>query len=120
MEPTVLFAEAAKLGFVVLLLLFAVVYLARRDDSIQKTDRERTAHILAENRRDCMEREQDLSKRLRDVEDRQHGENAELMKSAHIALIHAGAALERNARAFEILMKKDSDFHALEKRSEHG
>lgn len=109
MDPTILFGEAAKLGFVVLLLLFAVVYLVRRDDRIQNTDRERTAKMLSDNRKDCIDREQDLSNRLRTVEDRQHGESAELLR-------RSCAALEKNANAFEIMASRDQETRTLERR----
>lgn len=104
MDPTVLFGEAAKLGFVVLLLLFAVVYLVRRDDRIQSEDRLRTAGMIEGNRKECLEREQDMNQRLRAVEDRSHGETAELLRTcAH--------TLKTNADTFAKLIEHDSGAH---------
>lgn len=111
MDLSVLFAEGAKLGFVVILLLSAVVYLVRRFDRLSQDERERVAMTLAQNRDDCVRRERDLSERLRQVEDRQHGEHAEILHRASDALTHSAAALECNARAFEILVKQDSGVH---------
>lgn len=111
MDPTVLFGEAAKLGFVVLLLLFAVVYLVRRDDRIQADDRARTVGMIEGNRKECLEREQDLSQRLRNVEDRSHGESAELLRSC-------ASALKTNADTFAKLVEHDSGQHrALKERT---
>lgn len=111
MDPTILFNEAVKLGFVVLLLLTAVVYLVRRFDRLSQDERERVALTIGQNRDDCVRREQDLSERLRQVEDRQYGQIGEALNRASDALTHSAAALEHNARAFEILVKQDTGVH---------
>lgn len=108
MEPNILFTEAGKLGFVVLLLLAAVYGLVKWVQGLEsarnKRDSEEKVLSLAreaEARKDCIERERSLADRLRLVEDRQHGE-------ATILLTSAVKALESNAYALKRLTDEDS------------
>lgn len=101
MDFSPLLTEAAKLGFVVLLLVFAVVYFARRADKSAGENQERMARTLEISRADCVDRENKLATRLQSIEDRHHGESAETIRSAT-------AALEMNAKTFEYLARRDS------------
>jgi glucose-6-phosphate-specific signal transduction histidine kinase len=92
--------EAAKQGFSILLLVLAVVILVRWILGLEKqrTQREQDA------RKECLEREQTLAKRLQSVEDRQNGEASELLH-------RSVNALELNARAIDRLCDKDTGLH---------
>ena len=102
MDLPLLFAEAAKLGFIVLLLVFAVVYFARRADK----QTESVAKALAASTQECVEREGRLASRLQLVEDRQHGEGADLIRQAT-------SALEINAKTFDYLARRDTNLDRI-------
>jgi hypothetical protein len=108
MDPTPLFTEAVKLGFVVVLLLAAVIGLiqwvkgletARNAREVQ--DRIERKERDAQARQECIEREQALANRLTIMENRSHGEIATLLTSAV-------SALESNATALKRLTDEDS------------
>lgn len=111
MDLSILLSEAAKLGFVVLLLLAAVIGLVKwvrslmaQKDEQSREDRASAAKREENARAECLERESRLADRLSRVEDRQHGENAELLS-------RSVAALEIHARVIERLCDKDSGMH---------
>lgn len=104
MDPGLILGEAAKYGLGVMLLVAAVIYLVRRDNRMQAEDRTRTIALIADNRKECLEREDDLSQRLRAVEDRSHGENAELLRLC-------ATALKTNADTFARLVDHDTGQH---------
>ncbi len=100
MDLSVLFSEAAKLGFVVLMLLAAVIGLVRWVRGL--TDKAEKREEQA--RKECLERERALAERLNKVEDRQYGEHAKLME-------RTANALEMHARAIEKLTDRDTGLH---------
>jgi hypothetical protein len=108
MDPTPLFTEAVKLGFVVVLLLAAVIGLIQWVKGLEaaRTAREAQDRIErkerdAQARQECIEREQALANRLTIMENRSHGEIATLLTSAV-------SALESNATALKRLTDEDS------------
>jgi hypothetical protein len=110
MDPTPLLTEAVKLGFVVVLLLAAVIGLiqwvkgleaARNAREVQDRIERRERDVQA--RQECIEREQALANRLTIMENRSHGEMATLLTSAV-------SALESNATALKRLTDEDSGF----------
>lgn len=104
MDPTVLFSEAAKLGFGVLALTFAVVCLWRRDNAMQVTDRARTDKAIADQAAACAAREEKMAERIRHLEDRDHEESKETTGRVL-------TALETTARVLEKLTDNDSGLH---------
>jgi hypothetical protein len=105
--------EGSKLGFVVLLLLWAVIYLIKRDrasdartDAMVKQQREDQIQRERENRTQCLERENNLSERLRLLEDRQDSERAQVMAKCAQALVD-------NAAAFRAIAETPSGLHRL-------
>lgn len=100
MDLSVLFSEAAKLGFVVLLLLAAVIGLVKWVRGLTEKAEIREGQA----RQECLERERALAERLNKVEDRQFGEHAKTME-------RCASALEMNARAIEKLTDRDTGLH---------
>lgn len=100
MDLSVLFGEAAKLGFIVLLLLAVSLGLVKWVRSLLAASDARAA----QDRQECLERERRLAERLNNVEDRQIGDYGR-------TLDRCAAALEMNARAIEKLTDKDTGLH---------
>ena len=100
MDLSILLTEAAKLGFVVLLLLAAVIGLVKWVRSLMASASAREEQA----RKECLDRESRLAERLSRVEDRQHGEIADLLN-------RSVTALEIHARVIERLCDKDSGMH---------
>ena len=108
-----LVTEGGKLGFVVLLLLWAVIYLMKRDrasdartDATVKQAREDAIAREQTSREQCMDREHELSERLRALEDRQYSESAKIMDKCASALVD-------NAAAFRAIAETPSGLHRL-------
>jgi hypothetical protein len=99
-DLTALFSEAAKLGFVVFLLLVAVVGLVKWVRGLQ----DRSDANALEDRKECQAREKALAERLGKVEDRQFGEHSDVLR-------RCASALELNARAFDKLTDSDTGLH---------
>ena len=104
-----LLAEVAKLGVGGILLLAAVVWLAKRDKQFQTDDRARTdkqhgalMDTITYNRDECNRRETDMVSRIRSLEDGRHKETSEL-------LVRSVGALETVARIAEHVAKKNPD-----------
>lgn len=100
MDISILFSEAAKLGFVVLLLLAAVIGLVKWVRGLTTRGELREE----QSRKECMERERALAERLNKVEDRQFGEHSRILE-------RCASALEMNARAVEKLTDRDTGLH---------
>ncbi len=103
-----LITETIKMGVGGLLLLGAVVWLARRDKQFQADDRKRTDERIAgmettitANKEECQKREADMTGRIRHLEDQRHEENKDL-------LVRSVSALETTVRVVEHLVKDDS------------
>ena len=108
-----LMTEASRAGLTVLLLLSAVIYLIRRDrtsdartDARVKQEREDAIAREQASREQCMDREHELSERLRVLEDRQYSENAKIMDKCANALVD-------NAAAFRAIAETPSGLHRL-------
>lgn len=106
-----LVAEAIKMGLGGLILLGAVLWLARRDKQFQADDRKRTDErisglekTITANKDECQKREADMTGRIRQLEDQRHEETSTL-------LVRSVNALETTARVVEHLVKEDTGLH---------
>jgi hypothetical protein len=108
-----LLTEGSKLGFVVLLLLWGIIYLVKRDKlSDARTDamvRQAREDAIAREQRNsdlCLDREHELGKRLKSLEDRYSTESSILMSRCAEALVN-------NSAAFRAITETPSGLHRL-------
>ena len=103
-----LMAEAVKMGIGGLLLLGAVIWMAKLISSMRQEDRERNDRVadelrktIEQNKEECAKREADNTQRIRQLEERSHGEMSQLLH-------RSVSALETTARVFEKITDEDS------------
>lgn len=99
--------EVLKLGVGGLMLLTAVFYLVKRDDRLQKDDRTRTDERISDlkatinkNEEVCKKREDDMTARIRHLEDERNTDRSQLLH-------RATNALEIHARVLEKIIDKE-------------
>lgn len=99
--------EVLKLGVGGLILLAVVFYLVKRDDRLQKDDRERTDERIGDlkdtinkNKDECKKREDDMTARIRHLEDERNTDRSQLLH-------RATNALEIHARVLEKIIDKE-------------
>lgn len=102
-----LLAEALKMGIGGLLLLSAVIWLARRDKQSDARADAANADLrktIDANRDECSKREVDMAQRIRYLEDARHKETSDLLS-------RSVGALETVARIAEHMAKDDTGLH---------